>query len=93
MLTLLFRPFGLQRWNGGAWPRLWPLAEPPRPPPSTPLPLVQAHLTGWTNCSKNTMLTAAGIGGHQLTTLAFNASVATLQQTMTDTNERSLDFK
>ena len=24
------------------------------------------------------MLTAAGIGGHQLTTLAFNASVATL---------------
>ena len=45
------------------------------------------------NHSKNAMLTAAGIGGHQLTTLAFNAGVATLQQTLTDTNERTLDFE
>ena len=38
------------------------------------------------------MLTATGIGGHELTTLAFNAGVATLQQTLTNTDERTLNF-
>ena len=56
-------------------------------------PLAQARLTGWASRTNNAMLTAVGIGGHQLTTLAFNAGVATLQQMMTGTNERTLSFE